>query len=686
MVIIKYKDGSVFKNLDPTLITPPRWSTGIDKYGSFEFEYPLTDVLSDKLVDAVELQIYEDTVFIYGGFISSISDVIIGEELMKSVQGRGYMSEFVREGYTVPNIGYHNELITDILDPSYGQTLIDPNTWDTIVESTSQDFTYLTSLQTAMGTYQIVNRQSGFHFRYIGDAANVRKVEFGTLGVDSGVRLRQEPKNHYEFGTDLLVADDVVMSVDYDAVINWLYVLGGGNDNGVNQLTMRDVEAGVIDPTYPILIDAVAANNDVTYDPAIFGNEKTGPNTAAAYYLKDQTSIDTYGLSKKSVVFKDIFPITSDGDTITDQDRKNAANEVYRAAKQKLIDSKDPHVTYRLSAIGETTNFKPGDTINFKFKGEVTKIINGTKTQRVYIDVDEDFYVVEIRATYTNEAMRSNVKRYDLAISNLPKEERTSEKVIQDLVTTVSDYTRQRKGSVTTGMTPYKDSFDSSYPAKFFYWIPPEMVYTDYIKLKIKIRPFRAYSKATQGGGATTKTTTAITNHTHIVSIPNHTHLTSFNVVAGVGTGTLQYNQSGSMVGFGGSGASGIVGATSTGSGGATVPTSAANGGHSHSVTLPNHTHTITFGVFENGTPASSIKLYIDGVDYSASSEIPVINAFGSFPSTLNATYDLLKAASEIGELDNLLTGGIHEVEVRCSSGLSLVELFFFNQFYLSSK
>lgn len=712
MLIIKYKEGSAYKSLNP-FFTNVTCKLVLNEAGEFSFDYPAGDILSEKLTDYTEIQII-DTNYFFSGLVLTVTNDESGTVPTIKVQGSGLMIEFAND-INLPNIAYQNVPYEDLLDPSFTQTIIRPNTWQTVVEPTVETFTYLSSLQVPLALFGIVKERIGYHFRYIGDRTTPRRIEFGQFGDVSPARVRKLPKDYLSTKENLLVVKNggITLTRKSDALLNVLYPLGGGGDNGVNQLTLRDVDASVIDPAYPIYVDTNTPNTDAVYNPAIYSHNKTAPNTSEAYYLKDPTSITTYGREiKRPIVFSDIYPVASAGTAeykVTDADRVRAANELYKAAKQYLIEHKDIKKTYTVDCFGDGKDLDVGDVVNIKYKGMVRQIAMDGAESYTYLDINENLYLVSYTVTFTE----NQTKEYTLELSNIPKKDDNDSQVITDLVQQVQTGARQRKGSVTTYPVYFTDSFDNLFPTEFLLWIPNETVYVDYLKLKVRLKPFRAYSKAVQGGGATTSSTSSGGgsvpssssggSHSHTVSIPNHSHaIGSISAVGDMypgGSGfpgsTSAFSSTFHFVGGQNIGVYAISsgGSQSSGSGGGAFPSSSSAGthahtvsipSHTHNVTLPNHTHAIQFGIFDDTTPPTGVKIFIDGVDYSP--QLGTYAAFGYFPSSAGENFDLLEAAANLGHLDSLITPGEHVVRVQCASGRGRIELSIYNQFFLSSR
>lgn len=669
MIIIQYKKLGNWINLDPFYVNAEVENT-INAYASFSFDYPLGNLKTADLQQRVEIQILEGGDFVVGGYIDRVEKSFSNSGLMAKITCQNYLLDFTNE-ISVPNKAYLNEEVSDLLNPAYPNTVVRPSGWSTVVEATTEDFTYLSSLQTSLSIFQQIGLQTGFNFRYAGTTLAPKTIEFGKFGQSNGVRIRRNPINYTSTDDNVLVVDESGLAevVDSGGVINQVYPLGGGGDNGVNQLTLRDVEAGTIVAGYPVYIDSDTPNNDVVYDPSVFSNTVTGPNNYQAFYLKDQDSQDTYGVIKRPITFNDIYPLSDNGSTFTDADRKVAANQLYKAARWFLVNHAEAHLTYRFSCYGDAPDLRVGDKVNFRYKGEIKKIDQRSNTSLVFVDIDEDFYVVSFKISWG----ANNEKKYELELSNYPRRPSSDADVISDAIESIQDASRQRKGSVTTYPVYFEDSFDSANPAQFLYWIPPQTTYLDYIQLKVRIKPFRAYEQATLGGGSVASTSEAGGgainssggggNHTHDVTIPSHTHGISASTTNSEGTGTGAHQHriqvigdsasDGSLAALGykylmvlpGAGStmgacSGVTGgylvassagglinslslktdctisghnhsisAFATNSGGGAVTSSNASGNHTHTVTIPSHTHGFSL---PNHTHAIQFGIYED--------------------------------------------------------------------------
>jgi len=218
------------------------------------------------------------------------------------------------------------------------------------------------------------------------------------------------------------------------------------------------------------------------------------------------------------------------------------------------------------------------------------------------------------------------------------------------------------------------ENLDDTHGYTTYVWIPEETYKVDIMKLHVFAEKFRAYSKAAASGGGTVVTSAytsiphthdvTLPNHTHNVTIPDHTH----NVTIGIKTSTSEsthkhviaeapetgtftpdaymdvFDVNGAIIAsinvkryatatpytIGAAQAHSHdvnIGTVTSASGGGTTVTSAAGGGttvtsasgggsHSHDVTIPDHTHDITYGIYEediSGRTLSAILYDPDG-------------------------------------------------------------------------
>ena len=717
----------------------------IDGICGFSFEYPLSDSLSSNLISTALVNISVNNSVIFSGRITNVSDKTSNQTILRSVSGVGLVDD-LRKKIIPPNILHNNEFIVNSFNPSYSNTVILDNSWTVTTESDGSVVTYLTSLQSSLSAISTFCQLTGFHYRY----TNNKNLEIYKSLVSSGVTI-QNTSNQGNYSIDqktLIIDGEVSYSTDSTGVFNYVYGVGGTSDNGVNQITLRDVT--VTDPLYPISPSPILPNTDSTYNATVYTNIESAPNTTVAYVVSSPVSIAKYGQIEKAIAKKDIHVTSSNTTTFSNVDRKEAATQLYRSIVEELKLNDEPTKTYSLNATGDFIDLKVGQTVLLKS----SKIISNSGLQGG-IGTVYDYNETLILTKYTVNFLENNTFNYQLELSNISKVQKGDIEVLSETVESVNDYERQRKGSVTTYPQYFQDSFDSTNPLTALFWIPEDFVYVDKLKLKVKISAFRSYSTgatssstsfASDAGGATTETSTggggttqsstsgggttqSSTNnadHSHTVNTLNHQHamfanagIGSFNSITAAAA-TLPANSwtvydDGSLTGVkwvGNYSSAGLGTISTSDSGAGIIPTSSSTGAHAHNTTIPNHTHdttipnhthnttignhthtinisgqvlTIVYGIFEDiANPPTGLRLFIDGIDYSTQVSIP--DGFATTPSSIDSTFDLLLAVHNLGQFQNLFTPGIHQMELRCSGGRARGELHLYGQFYLQSK
>jgi phage minor structural protein len=292
-------------------------------------------------------------------------------------------------------------------------------------------------------------------------------------------------------------------------------------------------------------------------------------------YLEDASSIAQFGL--KAYVWPDR--------------RFEDAQALKESAQSLLAKWKQPKVVYKVNAADLTK--LTGAPIHKFTEGALVRI------------VDPDFGVIEQRIHMVSKPDITGAPGdIQLEIGSLT----------DDIATVNADIERKQQvnDAYTQGATNldshnYVDNCDATHPAVIRFFLPSDLVNVNTLTLSYETEKFRPYSKATAGGGATTKTT----------SSGGGTTATSSS-----GGGTTATSSSGGGV------------STSTASGGGTTQSSTSGGGavvsssfadlsnrsivteqiitgvpyethihavildgslnHDHSVSVPNHSHSVS--------------------------------------------------------------------------------------------
>lgn len=398
-------------------------------------------------------------------------------------------------------------------------------------------------------------------------------------------------------------------------------------------------------------------------------------------HLEDRESIEKWGIHKYIWI---------------DKRFENASS--LKENGQALLDQwKDPQISFECSSVD--LSVKPEYSHERRLLNGVTKII-----------VDEREYLARIVAENITDLAKE--WEVDYEINNK----------IDDIATTQADMERKQQvndaysqGATNILTFGYQDNADSGIPAVIPFYIDDDVVNVNTLELTFRTRPFRSYSRATEGGGAIVKSTSS-------------------------GGGTVKSTSSGGGTTATSSSGGGV--AKSTASGGGSTRTSSSGGGstqttnqycgtsnacetgtgpqigsgsdhfhrlpgqllnHTHSVTVPNHTHSVSIPnhrhEFDVPNHKHDVKIpnhthEIDIPDHTHEIELPnhthevkhEIIELSSTPSSVSIKVDGNNVSFDGTRADRLnlidyikkdsngkITRGRHEIEIL-PSGLARIE------------
>jgi phage minor structural protein len=337
-------------------------------------------------------------------------------------------------------------------------------------------------------------------------------------------------------------------------------------------------------------------------------------------YLEDTASIAKYGLQKYVWVDK----------------RFEDANSLKANGQALLKKWANPAPAYRIAA-ADVSSITQAD-------------IHKLKCGRIVRVKDSDLGTFDLRIMSEKKPdIKGTPGNVDLEVGSLTEDIAT---VQADLERKMQINEAYSQGATNIDSYNYADNCDATHPAVIRFYIPEELVRINKMLLSYETSAFRAYSKATKGGGATTATsssgggTTATSssgggvststasgggtstssasggNHNHVMfnpinEVPGSTPKAQFRAKAQNGT-NVNVNLEAGFADIYTYGASGDHTHTVTvpahthsfsvpnHSHEVTVPN------HSHNLTLPDHTHEILYGIFEGETP-TAVTVKVDG-------------------------------------------------------------------------
>lgn len=215
--------------------------------------------------------------------------------------------------------------------------------------------------------------------------------------------------------------------------------------------------------------------------------------------------------------------------------------------------------------------------------------------------------------------------------------------VTEDLATTQADLQRRQQinelysqGATNIMNFTYQDNADSNIPATIPFYIDDDVVNVNTVELTFRTRRFRAYSRATEGGGAIVKSTSSGGGTVKSTSSGGGTTATSSS-----GGGTSRSTASGggtSRSTVSGGGASVTSGQKEWGTGDRIVTSVNIEGGtpeshahfvslapisHSHNVSVPAHSHSFTVPAHSHDFSTPNHTHNVNIPNHTHSIEIP---------------------------------------------------------------
>ena len=253
--------------------------------------------------------------------------------------------------------------------------------WAYNIEPNLPTISYLYSLQdrlTALGDTLKLTRDVHFRVPRIGN----RTLDIGRFGQNRGwIAIPiDEPS---EAADNIIPIINIEYMYDQTDVINELVVVAGTEENGYNQVTLREIlNFGLDDPLFPVNLDFYFGAN--YHDQSGFGNPinnqwfyppeysdastntavKIGSNNNSAYTVSDFRAINYMGgsIRKQSISIKDLSPIALRDEEVTDADRIRVAQQAYNAAIRKLKDLR-PKLNYKIQTTCLPDGLEVGDQI-----------------------------------------------------------------------------------------------------------------------------------------------------------------------------------------------------------------------------------------------------------------------------------------------------------------------------------
>lgn len=314
-------------------------------------------------------------------------------------------------------------------------------------------------------------------------------------------------------------------------------------------------------------------------------------------------------------------------------DRRFENPETLKAYGQALLDQlKHPYKSYTVSAV-DLYRKSPEKYEKF-FPGDIVRIIDKED------GIIEDLPIVRV----AKSDITGNPGDIQIEIANKSRDIAGSISELQDR-TRINEVYAQ--GATNQMIVPFADNADPSNPAVMRIYIPDTMARINRLVLNYQLEPFRAYSKAVGGGGASVQSTSSGGGSSQSTSSGGGSYDSTGS--GGGGYRTTDTDDSRNIWDLGGSYSIGDVTSLVDGhshgivphrhphSHSVNVPSHSHNfsvpshshsvniPNHSHGINIPSHTHELQFGIYQ-GSTASAVTIKIDGKAIPVSSPGQDIN------------------------------------------------------------
>jgi hypothetical protein len=466
-----------------------------------------------------------------------------------------------------------------------------------------------------LGAAQALVQQQGIHLR----ESSPGVLEIGAFGESNGLRVINRTRPNRIVNNKVLLIESLTQIDNSEDIVNRLVPLGGGRGDTALSLALSN-RVGA----YQIL-------------------QMAGPDGRALYYLEDQASITLNGPIEKVGTFKTIVPITN-----ALEDQIAAANALYDMAAAWLARYAIKYRSYGFTLRDVQANLLPGDKIRVRYIGR----INDSKGNMVdYRSIDEEMWVLEVRERYNANGISTTVK-----VATIDRYDLDTDEVILGGLEAIHINNVAVDSYPTKAPYVYTRTLDSTHSAIVPLEFDNSTARLVRCNMRLLTRPFRATSKGAAAGGGSTSGGGG-----------DHNHVVMQMTLGGTGGKTLR------EVSFAyGSVSSPSIGfvdlpldITPTGS----LPhdyivTATASGNHTH--TTPAHTHPPDYGIEDDVQRPDTVRITIDGVDYTSALGGP----WGVGGVAVNTQLEISAQLKASGNLQSR-----HTITITCDSGQGEVEV-----------
>lgn len=327
---------------------------GLDKMGGCDFEVVATDESALLIQPGVYFDIYDEIDGFIGRFYYLNASISYGRI---AVSCEDEITALRRQF-----VGYRRDYTFDPVE-NVVNDLLSVIGWSSVVDSGIGNTSVTFEGETVLTAIDVLRDRWGSHFR-LGTSAS--QLEFGAFGVNNGIlltRLEGQVQSLFAENENVVHIDDdgLVQSIDVSQLYNRIIATGSGQGSEA-ELTMENCVVG----SYPV---QSGLNADGT----------------SYFYIEDAASIAAYGLRVRVAKFTGIRALS-----MNDTDIQRAKDAVKYAAEAYLVRHKAPRIECTVNVVGLRSNVRVGDKVDVVYKAV------GDGTSSPYLDIDDEFYVMDI--------------------------------------------------------------------------------------------------------------------------------------------------------------------------------------------------------------------------------------------------------------------------------------------------
>lgn len=287
--------------------------------------------------------------------------------------------------------------VVDQIEDIYNDTNFAYPSWDIDYQgdSGSRTIDYVYSRQSKLEALtQTMELTDDLFWRV--DFSGEKRIDIGPFGEVKPYIISMKPSGH----TNIRIIEEPTIDYDFEEVINLATVYSEKSDSGMSSMTLREVynDKSLQVEGFPVLILRSGVNNERPYDmyPVAYQPTKIAPNNELEFAVMDEESVAMENVViEGTYAFNDLQPFAVDGDKVTDNDRRKAAETAYKATVKKL---KQARRSYKVEVTTEElpADLKVGDKVRFIYDNSIYKLEACSNYWKKILTMDDYFYITQI--------------------------------------------------------------------------------------------------------------------------------------------------------------------------------------------------------------------------------------------------------------------------------------------------